>query len=101
MIIDSACSGSLNDVNGTLVADFFPSADTGLLTTDGIFFPEGTMPLRWVADQKNAYMSSSGIGYVFRTSRLVPVENRSDLCSIKTLPRVDSPVRVRDSPFST
>ena len=56
------CSGSLNDANGTLVGDFFPGIDTGILTADGIFYPEGIMGIRWVADQKNAYWHSTGVG---------------------------------------
>ena len=49
-------------MEGNLVAKFDPGLDTGIVTADGIFYPDVVLPFVWTADQKNAYLHATGVG---------------------------------------
>ncbi|KAI0743758.1 hypothetical protein C8Q80DRAFT_858471 [Daedaleopsis nitida] len=54
--------GNLTDSAGKLVATALPSADNGLVGSNGRFYPDMVVPLRWEMDGKMAYMSIAGNG---------------------------------------
>ena len=49
-------------MEGNLVGMFHPGFDTGVVTSDGIFYPDAVFPFVWTADQKNAYLRATGVG---------------------------------------
>ncbi|KAI0684277.1 hypothetical protein C8T65DRAFT_593838 [Cerioporus squamosus] len=54
---------NLTDTSGNLIATLLsPTADTGVVSNSGIFFPEAHVFLRWEADQKLAYFTLNGVG---------------------------------------
>ena len=58
------CRGNLTDMSsGNLVATLLPgSADTGIISNSGIFFPEATLTVRWEVDQQLAHLRATGTG---------------------------------------
>ena len=58
--------GNLTDAKtGKLVATFLPDgSDTGLISADGIFFPDAVLPIQWEVDGKLAYIRATGVGWV-------------------------------------
>lgn len=49
--------------SGNLVATLLPgSADTGIISNSGIFFPEATLTVRWEVDQQLAHLRATGTG---------------------------------------
>ncbi|KAI0754256.1 hypothetical protein C8Q80DRAFT_1137914 [Daedaleopsis nitida] len=59
--------GNLTDTSGKVVAQILPTADTGILSNSGIFFPEVVLPLVWTADNKYAHLNIQGVGELFVT----------------------------------
>ena len=59
----------MTDPSGKVVAKILPTADTGILSDSGIFFPELVLPLIWTVDGKYAHLSIQGVGYacIFRS----------------------------------
>ena len=51
-----------------------PTADTGIIDSSGVFFPEAILPLVWRADNKLAHLRLQGVGYV-----TIPLENGSKI----------------------
>ena len=60
----AARRGSLADPSGKPAATILPTADTGLISNSGTFFPEAVIPLVWTADNTSAYLNVQGVGCV-------------------------------------
>ncbi|RPD65777.1 hypothetical protein L227DRAFT_597222 [Lentinus tigrinus ALCF2SS1-6] len=76
--------GNLTDpTSGKLAATVLPgSADTGVISNSGAFFPVVSLPLRWEVDQKLAYLHVTGIGKYFTSDLLyVHLETASETYS--------------------
>ncbi|EJF61534.1 hypothetical protein DICSQDRAFT_126968 [Dichomitus squalens LYAD-421 SS1] len=57
--------GNLTDAKtGEVVATLLPTADTGILSNSGIFFPSAVLPYVWKADGKLASITVNGIGNI-------------------------------------
>ena len=67
-LIFGLCRGNLTDTSGNLVARLLPTADTGIISNSGVFFPEAVLPLIWTADNKFAHFRAQGVGCVFLPS---------------------------------
>ena len=52
------------DVSGNPAATILPSADTGIISASGTFFPEAVIPVRWTVDNAFAYLHAQGVGSV-------------------------------------
>ncbi|KAI0710440.1 hypothetical protein C8T65DRAFT_191081 [Cerioporus squamosus] len=60
--------GNFTDTSGKLVATALSgSADTGILSNSGIFFPQVILNLRWEVDRKLAYLRAEGLGKLFES----------------------------------
>ncbi|KAI0716962.1 hypothetical protein C8Q76DRAFT_795202 [Earliella scabrosa] len=59
--------GNLTDTSGNLVARLLPTADTGIISNSGVFFPEAVLPLIWTADNKFAHFRAQGVGRLFES----------------------------------
>ncbi|KAI0716964.1 hypothetical protein C8Q76DRAFT_692492 [Earliella scabrosa] len=57
--------GNLTDTSGNLVATLLPTAETGIISNSGVFFPEAILPFVWTADNKLAHFRVQGIGRIF------------------------------------
>lgn len=54
---------NLTDTAGSLVATLVsPTADTGVISNSGIFFPQARAVVRWEVDQKLAFFTLNGVG---------------------------------------
>lgn len=58
-----AGSFNLTDPCGDMVATLAsPTADTGIISSSGLFFPEAVIALRWEVDHKLALLTVNGVG---------------------------------------
>ncbi|EMD34248.1 hypothetical protein CERSUDRAFT_86374 [Gelatoporia subvermispora B] len=57
-------SGNLSDTSGNLVATVVPntSADDGVVSASGTFFPDAKATLQWIVDGELAYLHMQGVG---------------------------------------
>ncbi|KAI0754257.1 hypothetical protein C8Q80DRAFT_1350104 [Daedaleopsis nitida] len=59
--------GNLTDTAGNSVANILPSADTGIVSVSGTFYPEAVLPLVWTADNQSAYLRLEGVGTLLKS----------------------------------
>ncbi|KAI0754306.1 hypothetical protein C8Q80DRAFT_360709 [Daedaleopsis nitida] len=69
--------GNFSDPAGNVVGTILPTAEVGIVTSTGTFFPDAILPVVWTADNKYAHLHAKGVGD-FGTSSLLYMHLETD-----------------------